>query len=103
MEQEFLERNKGESSTRHGIERENFPAGRKRRKAEEGGGALLVMELLAATQDKCPTYVQSGGREGGREGEREERAAAPLRKWLQLQMPGVDRCDGSSGGQTPTP
>ena len=35
------------------------------------------MELLAATQDKCPTYVESG-----REGER-----APLRKWLQ--MPGA--------------
>ena len=30
------------------------------------GCALLVMELLAATQDKCPTYVESGrGREGG--------------------------------------
>ena len=32
------------------------------------GCALLVMELLAATQDKCPTYVESGReREGGRE------------------------------------
>ena len=39
------------------------------------------MELLAATQDKCPTYVESG-----REGER-LRERAPLRKWLQ--MPGA--------------
>ena len=51
------------------------------------GCALLVMELLAATQDKCPTYVESGEseREGGRG------ARAPLRKWLQ--MPGVEWID----------
>ena len=40
------------------------------------------MELLAATQDKCPTYVESG-----REAEGGEEERAPLRKWLQ--MPGA--------------
>ena len=37
------------------------------------GCALLVMELLAATQDKCPTYVESGESEREREREGEER------------------------------
>ena len=64
-------------------ERTFFLAGRRERERRVGC-ALLVMELLAATQDKCPTYVESG--EGEREGER-----APLRKWLQ--MPGVEWID----------
>ena len=52
-------------SAGQGIERANFLAGRGGAERASVGCALLVMELLAATQDKCPTYVESG------EGERE--------------------------------
>ena len=77
----FAERNKGESikggrEGRRGIERENFLAGRPERAGASAVGcgcALLVMELLAATQDKCPTYVESGESEREREREGEER------------------------------
>ena len=71
-------------------ERTFFLAERKEQERRVGC-ALLVMELLAATQDKCPTYVQSGERERGRE---RERSASSIAEMATNAGSGVDRCDG---------